>query len=193
MMVTSFVKPTLPGKGVETIIKETIAPFKLPEKGKDEVFCYVTAIKQDSPFDYQYFDGVDFSKGVYHPDASLKKNDGKKFFPMLQTKLLTEKQAEAIWERAKKRIKKINDRPNLDYDYKDPDSKSFLKPLNILVADYLILCKQKEYKPFEDERKLLERQAEEINQELDLAAELSEKILEAQHPNPKSIKNNKKR
>lgn len=181
--MTTFVKPRLPGKKVEDTLKDSLEPFILPSRGKtEEVFCYVTGIKFESPFDYAYFDGVDFAKRVKSPEASLVSNDGKHYDFKMPTKLLTENQVKAIMERARRRYKVITGRPNLDYDHTKKDEREFLPALKVRVADFLILCKQADYKPYEAEKAFLEQQVEEANKEIDVAQELSEKIYDAQHP-----------
>jgi len=56
----TYMKPSSPLVATNKKHKMDLAPFKLPSAGEDQKSAYITAIRGDAPFDYEYFDGVDF-------------------------------------------------------------------------------------------------------------------------------------
>lgn len=177
---TMFAKPSVPiGVTKEKALAKE--PFGLPPAGNDKLYVYVCAVKHAAPFDFQYFDGVDFAKKWLPSDASYIENENKQYSYRVPTKYLSEKQAEAILRDAKKRYVTLPSRPNPDFNpNKDVDSVEYLPAERHCVGDYLILTKAEEYSPHEDDIAKLRREAATFAKERDEQTEFSEKIYQAQ-------------
>lgn len=97
------------------VVRET--PFVIPAaEDKETAVSYITALKANAPFEYCHMGGISFEKGVLPESATIPSNSGKVFFPRLVSKLLTKKQADAIWAEAAKREVHVPRIKNPEYD-----------------------------------------------------------------------------
>lgn len=87
--------------------KYTRKPKKMPASGDDQAFEYVVYMKRNSPVAYATILGICIQKYLIDKNASYVKNEGKIFYPKVPVFLLTEKQANAILERAKETMVRV--------------------------------------------------------------------------------------
>ena len=83
----------------------------LPAVELGEAVCeYVTAVKSDSPIEYFTIFGMNFEKKVLPNEASLLENQAKYFEYGVLSRQLTERQVEAIQNRAKEIFLRYRDK-----------------------------------------------------------------------------------
>lgn len=125
-------------------------PFIIPEaddKEKPEV--YITAIKANAPFEVCHLGGINFEKSVLPESATLVTNTGKPFFPKLLSKMLTKKQAEAIWAEATKREVHVPRMKNPAYneDGTETDEPTHIQGGYFKMSDWIILEPESSFDP----------------------------------------------
>ena len=139
------------------LLKQTRTPFVLPDRGTDEVFDYVTAIKMDSEVEYLTIAGINFEKKVMPNSASFVSEQEKFHMPKILCRQLTEKQAKAIAERAKEVDIEIPMRQNLRFG-QYPDEPEYMPGRNVKASDVIVLCKVSEYGQLEGDKKITNRE-----------------------------------
>ena len=114
-------------------------PFELPASGGEPVFSHVVCVKHDAPFEYVDVGGCHFAKYAMPSEATYVKNEGKQFFPVIPCAAMTEKQANAILERAKEVEIVI---PGRD------EENGWKQGFSVKASDWIVLCKQNEWNGF---------------------------------------------
>lgn len=124
--------------------------FVIPQSDDKELAqVYVTAIKANAPFEVCHLGGINFEKSVIPDAATLVGNTGKQFFPKLLSKMLTKKQAEAIWAEAEKReihVPRIHN-PDYNTESKDDDEPPHIQGGYFKMSDWLILEPEATFDP----------------------------------------------
>lgn len=139
---------TLSREAHRVVIREQ--SFIIPPAAENEkAEVYITALKANAPFEVCHLGGLNFEKSVLPDAATLPTNAGKPFFPKLLSKMMTKKQAEAIWAEAAKReihVPRIHN-PNYNVDSKNDDEPSTIEGGYFKISDWLILEPEASFDP----------------------------------------------
>jgi hypothetical protein len=138
MAVANMRRPGRPMGRNQMSRKIFTEPFDLPEeKENEELHVYVSTFKDDSPFIEKHVGGIMFRRFVLDPSWSLAENADKSFPQETPKILLTEREAEAIMERAKEVDDKL---PAPHYE-----DGSVGRAEKCFLSDHIVLEKLEDY------------------------------------------------
>jgi hypothetical protein len=146
-----FTNSTLVSTKQDQQVRE-LPRFEFPEiTENEEVFDYVTAVKQESPLEYFQIGSVNFEKRVFPSKASETAHKNEYFAPMYLVRKMSVKQASVLNDRAKQTYVRIPSRRNPKFDPIDKKCEELeeIPAVVICLADYIILCKTTEFNPIE--------------------------------------------
>jgi len=117
---------------------------KMPEAGEDKAEDYVIGIKQKHADDIEHVHilGIAFHAKIRSPEASVIANSEKSFPYGYLVLSLTQKQVDALWDRAKKTSVHIPHRYRWDSENRDA-----LSPRDFVASDIIFIIKKSEFNP----------------------------------------------